>query len=526
MGIYIRYAFALLILLGGYQYAHSAERVKFNPTTQQIFSQTPYDLPYSTPNGAAALVGKETAYKLTLEGQINSALNANPRVTAAEYGKTSFPYGASAWTGEAPYQSKSFTVKPKVVVPRANILSGIKSGLKVSPAQLAGTLVLGGLLEGIGWVMDPANNTLQRPNPEPALAPLTSTYYKSASGTHGGYNSTGSFSTPQQLADDQVAGVTAVKGAYGPVTLTGIDLGSYPSGSSNNPYELRITFSYKNLPGSSSFTNDVIYAHRYGTCSPPYEFIASTGVCQDPSIEGHLPVTDADVDSELGPVVNGLAVEMIADLIRDTCSGSPSPNSCFQEMEDLSQRTIEGPSSVPGPSTTKTTNYTQSDGSPGVRTETTAATHNITYNSTSFDIKTDYTTTIIDNGVQVSQTTTQDTETPEDQPEEEPESIPTYSDTELPAVTPFYIPKYPDGLQGVWNNKSAEFQDSEFVEFMNSFVPDFSGSCPTWGMSFAIGSLANFGTISFTDLCYVFAFIKSCMLLGAVFLCRALIFGG
>src|SRR5690606_5892821 len=102
----------------------------------------------------------------------------------------------------------------------------------------------------------------------------------------------------------------------------------------------------------------------------------------------------------------------------------------------------------------------------------------------------------------------------------------TFSDTPFPDIEPFYQQKYPDGLQGAWNSRKAEFEDSAFMEFLSSFIPSFSGSCPGWSMNVNIASWASFGIHEFQSLCWVFDFIKVVLLVSAAFLCRALIFGG
>jgi len=101
-----------------------------------------------------------------------------------------------------------------------------------------------------------------------------------------------------------------------------------------------------------------------------------------------------------------------------------------------------------------------------------------------------------------------------------------FSDTPFPEVDPFYEQKYPDGLEGVWSARKAELEDSAFVEFLGSFVPSFSGSCPGWSVNVNVASWAQFGIHDFQSLCWVFDFVKVVLLVSAAFLCRALIFGG
>ena len=102
----------------------------------------------------------------------------------------------------------------------------------------------------------------------------------------------------------------------------------------------------------------------------------------------------------------------------------------------------------------------------------------------------------------------------------------TFTDTPFPDVGPFYTQKFPGGFKDVWDKNKAAFDSSPFIEFLHSFVPSFSGSCPSWAMSFDIMPYAHFGSRSFGSLCSIFAIVKVIMLVTAMFTCRSLIFGG
>jgi len=111
-------------------------------------------------------------------------------------------------------------------------------------------------------------------------------------------------------------------------------------------------------------------------------------------------------------------------------------------------------------------------------------------------------------------------------PEDDADLDGSFTDTPFPEVEPFYEQKYPDGLGGVWAARKAEFEDSAFMDFLGSFVPSFSGSCPAWSFNVNVASWAQFGIHDFQSLCWVFDFVKVVLLVSAAFLCRALIFGG
>lgn len=230
--------------------------------------------------------------------------------------------------------------------------------------------------------------------------------------------------------------------------------------------------------------------------------------------------TDADYDL-LGDIMNRQNAEWLRDLLRDVCESSPSPSRCFDEM--LERTALSGPATLSGPTTTSTTTTTAADGTQQQTTTTTKTEYNIRYGDNYFDYSERKTSTITHPDGSTSQEVTEEPETETPSQEEPAYSV---QDSDFPEVGPFYEQKYPDGLQGVWSNASAQLNDSAFMSFLNSFVPNFSGSCPSWSMSFDIASWASYGSHNFPSLCYVFDFIKVIILVSAAFLCRSIIFGG
>ncbi|MDH4569031.1 hypothetical protein E8E95_20310 [Pseudomonas sp. BN414] len=240
------------------------------------------------------------------------------------------------------------------------------------------------------------------------------------------------------------------------------------------------------------------------------------------------PFNDADyqqLENALAQVNNS---EWLRDLVKASCDGSTNPEGCYNDL--IAQRKLLGPGMQMGPKYSTTTTTTNPDGSTSTTTTTSQNRYDYSYGDDYYDFSTTTKTDTTKDG-QTSSTETSDAqpegeEPSEEQQPEEQEPEYTFQDSELPEITPFYEQKYPDGFDGVWNDAKADFENSEFVSFMQSFVPSFSGTCPSWSMNFAIGALANFGTIPFQSLCYIFDFIKVIMLVTAVFTCRAIMFGG
>lgn len=175
--------------------------------------------------------------------------------------------------------------------------------------------------------------------------------------------------------------------------------------------------------------------------------------------------------------------------------------------------TVSGPASVAGPTTTSTT--PAQNGQPA-KTTTTSTTYNTTYNNNTYTTTVN-TTTSVNNGGTVTNTT--DTKEAE-------ETSPT--DTALPEVPKLYTPKYLDGIKGVWDTQIGKVKSSKIGQLTSSLVPTFpeTGTCPVWSVSSDFGALGNFGTGNVAPPCWIWPIAKIFTIIGALFLARALIFGG
>lgn len=255
-------------------------------------------------------------------------------------------------------------------------------------------------------------------------------------------------------------------------------------------------------------------ANRFGTgCSEGSTYNTSTGACE--SADGLRPATDADYDL-MEAAAAAKDSEWLKDRLREHCEGSLNPQGCY---DDLRENTwLEGPASVtePGPTVSTT-------GPAGTTTTTNNTKIDITYGDNYYYYRKTK-TSVVTKPDGTTETTTETEPETEQPPEEEPEG--SFTDSALPQIEPFYDPIYKVGVGGVWQQRMTEIDNSPFIDFMHSFVPSFSSSCPAFSLGFNIASWANYGTVSFWNLCWIFDFIKVCMLVTAAFLCRALIFGG
>lgn len=494
MGIHYRIAAAFLISAVSFQ-ASSAVRQTFNPTAQSVIKGTARTGAVSTPAGEVAFFGQEQVFEMTAGNRFNAGDVVGPTVRREPIppGKPMTPYGEGAYTGTPNPQATKVKVQPVVKVPKTRLITKFKGVLKTSPAQIAVSAVSMAAVSAVGWIM------------EEGVKP-------------GGGKE-----------------VTVMKETPGMVQ--GINKPYYGVGESS------CSFANSNPDGVYvDYTNSWVYVIQTGGpfTTAPFAWINNCGSKHVSSAnkaqftvvvseKSKSPVTEDDL-SMLDPWLNAQSAAWLSDLLRDVCDGSTNPKACYEEMKGSGY--LQGPASVLGPSSSTTSTHLKPDGTTGTTTTETQTKFDINYGNNHFDVTPSTTKTTTEDGQQTSTETDTDTTplptTPPDpgQEDESPEEQYTFDDTAFPEVEPFYEQKYPDGLEGVWNQKRQEFENSEFMRFLGGFVPSFTGTCPSFGLQFNIASWANFGSFDFFSLCYVFEFIKIILMVTTVFTCRALIFGG
>ena len=507
MGIYSRYSAAFLVLALISPQVFSAVRVPViqnNEYIRQVLSkQTATTGAVTTPAGDLAFYGAEKVFAFSAGDSVRPTV----REVVSTVGTPSYPYGpGAAYPNDPNYSPASATkvkVKPQIVVPKSNILASLKSGLKVNPGQLVLTATVAAAVGAVGWVMSDDNTKLQRTRQEIDGKPV---------------NSTGNTFNPQSICTslpysetiNQLHVTTYHGGTYA------VSVFSSPSAAFSSGYDQKTT-SCAGVPG-----------YPYSNGNWPYSGAKLITPTQIQEVKTDLTQSDFE---KIDPWVSSQSATWLSGLIKDVCNGSLNPGACYSQMADRSKDMITGPTVLAGPVTSKTTSTTNPDGSVSTKVESTATNYSFDYGKNYFDVDTEKKTTTTVDGQPVSETTETDDSPIEEVPdtpqeEQEPEPEYTFEDSPFPEVEPFYEQKYPDGLQGVWDQAKADIDNSNFLSFLRSFVPSFSGSCPSFGMSFAIGSMANFGTHEFQSLCYVFDFIKVILMVSAVFLARQLTFGG
>lgn len=503
MGIYSRYSAAFLVLALISPQVLSAMRVPViqnNEYIRQVLSkQSATTGAVTTPAGDLAFYGAEKVFAFSSGDSVRPTV----REVASTVGTPTYPYGPGAAYPNDPNLSPSaatkIKVKPQVIVPKTNILGALKTGLKSNPGQLALSATVAAALGAVGWIMEEGSQ-LQKPTQVPdgslvwRLVALSTMH------------------ASPQLACDYFLTTKPIQAQFPSSAIIS------DSGTSYN-CTIRYFNSSVQQVDSSTITRPI-------SC-PEGSIIDSLGRCAQTSFQ---PVTDTDF-AQLDPWLNNQSAEWLSGLIKDVCNGSPNPGGCFAQMADRSKGMISGPAIAQGPTTSKTTSTINPDGSVSTRTETSSTKYNFQYSNNYFDVDTEKKTTTTVDGEPVSETIENDDTPVDEAPDpteqpEEPDPEYTFDDSPFPDIEPFYDQKYPDGLQGVWDQAKADIDNSNFLSFLRSFVPSFSGSCPAFGMSFAIGNMVNLGSHEFQSLCYVFDFIKVIFMVSAVFLARQITFGG
>lgn len=469
MGIYSRIAAAFLVAVA--LPALSATRYEVGTIQATANGKMPTGVAYSKSSDFSTLISKDVKSVNVISGQTTTKLNVTR------------------------------SVGTKV----AGIGSKVKNIVKFNPGRIALSAAISGAVAGVGWVMSDDNTKVRKKVSDGTPIPLAQYGWVASNFCHNQ-----KFVSIQALADCAVAQRQAALSGY-TVKLDHIETISpnYKRIWLGQTYDANGSYTAYNWAGAT----------QEGTCESPAYVAGDQCLTGGPTF---ADVSDADLPA-LDTFIAALQPAALGTLFQEACEGSKT---CVDSMLENPQTT--GTSPFFGPKTTTTTLFLKPDGTQGTRQTDTQTKFDATYGPDYVDVKpTDTKTTTVD-GVKTEEETTSsdDTSTVPDKPEEEPEPEYTFQDSELPGVEPFYTQKYPDGLEGVWNQKRQEFEDSEFMSFLGGFVPSFSGSCPSFGLQFNIASWANFGSFDFFSLCYVFEFIKIILMVTTVFTCRALIFGG
>ncbi|MNZ29793.1 hypothetical protein D3C78_470470 [compost metagenome] len=352
--------------------------------------------------------------------------------TASKSGNTLSITGGAIEGEYLPGSSLDKTV-PIPIIPRIDYsiprtFAQAKNAFGLTPAAMAATLGGAALMDGVDWVMHEGQvmkPILNDPNTSNWTA-STTTYAWYLYDTPFGY-----YKTAVEACD-----------IYRSTTRPGVELKKV----SSTQFDCV-------KPGTTQGT--IIRLEGTITCPTGSSYNSDFGACYGPDLgTTPTPVTEADW-SQAETFVNAQTAEWISNLLRDSCTGSLAPESCFEQLKDGSA--LSGPSTVQGPVTTSTTTSPS-----GTTTKTTATNFSITYGPTYYDYrKTTTSTTTYPDG-----TTEQSTEQESEEPTEEEAPV-ELSDAYKPVVE-----KYDEIATGVGTPQSG-------IPMLPVYSPwySFGGAC-------------------------------------------------
>jgi len=235
------------------------------------------------------------------------------------------------------------------------------------------------------------------------------------------------------------------------------------------------------------------------TCGAGYTLSGET--CTRAAVAS-VPATDPQLDT----VIEGLGDGIKRDVVQQSYE--------HDVPIEAGPQVMSGPASVT--SAPQVTTITQG-GNTTVTNTTTTVTNNYAGDTVSSTVTNNISSTV--NGVPSSETT----ETTPDTPEE----AAAVTDTPLGEMPVLYVRKYPDGMGGVWETRSAEIKASPLFALSAVFTPTVAGgSCPTWTYNANIGPGMMLGTGSIAPPCWLWPMLKAVLIITALLLARSLIFGG
>lgn len=256
------------------------------------------------------------------------------------------------------------------------------------------------------------------------------------------------------------------------------------------------------------------------TCNRPAcaagEARDSSGACVASSVVVSQAVAEqmvaAKIPADPTPIVNALPADTPLDLEPAAFSGPASVSSDPVTTTDVKR--VPSVDSATGQTTYNNVTTTTS----------TSTVVNITYEGNTATYNVVNKTETKDSAGNVLESTT----TPGVPDPNAEETVPAVTDTALDPVPTLYERKYPDGIKGVWNTRSAELKATPLFSLASVFAPSGigAGTCPSWTFNANIGPGMMFGTGSVSPPCWIWPVLKAILIISALYVSRGLIFGG
>lgn len=245
---------------------------------------------------------------------------------------------------------------------------------------------------------------------------------------------------------------------------------------------------------------------KIGAAAPTYSAINVTRRSASVQPPANAPATIQEFEDAIEAKTTWPPSSALARAMKDAINAG--------ELTPIHPYDVTGPVTTPGPVTTSTDNVNNT-------TTTSTTTNNHTYSGPSVTTTTTTTNVTVDNstGSVISSTTVNSQPV---MPEQSEEDQGVASDTALPSIPKLYEPEFPDGLEGVWNDRKAQLLDTSLFQIIPTLMPNVGdGGCPTWSIPSIYG-----GNLNASIPCNVWYFIRLVIILTALMLARRLIFGG
>lgn len=241
----------------------------------------------------------------------------------------------------------------------------------------------------------------------------------------------------------------------------------------------------------------------------------------DGSCRNEPPVSDVT----WRPITTDQAQQKFEDVVRD----DKNKNIVWDAIRDYWDQggpiEIDQPLSVIGPAqspaSTATSQTTQQTAN-GPETHTTTNTTVINYNYAGDTVTVNQITNSVTKNeagdVISSSTTTTTPQATEDAP----------TDTPLPPVPDLYVRKYPNGMEGIYDEYKDRLKGTQVAQLAQKLMPNVpdGGTCPSWPLNLDMDTWALFGVHDVAPPCWLWGVGKAILILSALLLARALIFGG
>lgn len=248
---------------------------------------------------------------------------------------------------------------------------------------------------------------------------------------------------------------------------------------------------------------------------PSGQYVWSDGSCHtEPQVQDvqYRPTT---TDAAQTRLENAIKLPANADKVWDAMRDYAGKGGEF-EIQPLA---VEGPAQSPV-STTTTQSTQQTAGGSQTLTTTNTTVINYTYSGDTITVN-QITNSVTRNeqGDVVSSTTTNGTPEAVDEPP---------TDSPLPPVPDLYVRKYPQGMEGIYDQYKDQLKSAPLGQLAKQLMPNVGdgGTCPSWPLNLDLAEWALYGVHDVAPPCWIWDVARAILILSALLLARALIFGG